>query len=112
MNLRAAFLVTLLVAPAAYAQTPSKNPRLAALVLAPRPPLKHAPSSTSATTPTCRILRPTYARPTDPFPACQPSEHEVTCSSSGGSGWVSGRNYGQRDQCGSCGGRGKTTSKY
>jgi len=105
MNLRAAFLVTLLVAPAAYAQTPSKNPRLAALVLAPRPPLKHAPSSTSATT-------PTYARPTDSFPAYQPSEHEVTCSSSGGSGWVSGRNYGQRDQCGSCGGRGKTTSKY
>ena len=29
---------------------------------------------------------PTYARPTDPFPAYQPSEHEVTCSSCGGSG--------------------------
>ena len=74
MNLRAAFLVTLLVAPAAYAQTPSKNPRLAALVLAPRPPLKHAPSSTSATTPTCRILpRPTPAPPTRFLPTSLPS---------------------------------------
>ena len=37
MNLRAAFLVTLLLAPATYAQTPPKNPRLAALALAPSP---------------------------------------------------------------------------
>ena len=54
----------------------------------------------------------TYARPTDPAPTYQPTNHEVTCGVCGGSGWVSGRNYGQRDQCGSCGGRGKVVSKY
>lgn len=54
----------------------------------------------------------TYARPNDPSPTYQPTLHEVQCGVCGGSGWVSGRNYGQRDQCGSCGGRGKVTSKY
>lgn len=64
--------------------------------------------------------RAAQTRPADR--AYQPTEHEVTCSSCGGSGWVSGQShaYGQsvstsydgRSQCHTCGGRGKTTSKY
>jgi len=63
---------------------------------------------------------PAQTRPADR--AYQPTEHEVTCSSCGGSGWVSGQShaYGQsvstsydgRSQCHTCGGRGKVTTKY
>lgn len=56
-----------------------------------------------------RAAAPTYVRPNAPAPTYQPTQHEVTCGVCGGSGWVSGRNYGQRDQCG---GRGKVTTRY
>ena len=57
----------------------------------------------------------TYARPNDPTPTYQPTQHEVLCYSCGGHGWVDGTDglgHARRDQCGKCGGGGKIMSKY